>query len=889
MQTDAPLSFARTKIQAPRPRADLIERQAVEATLGAALAQQRLTLLLAPAGWGKTSALARQLARQPAGTAVAWISADEDDDVPRLLAALAAALEPLDLPWHVAPSALGALAEAERGLRLVADELVNALPEAEVVRGLVVVDDLHRVSDRRVFELLTLVLERLPTTWGLVLASRTEPALPLSRLRARGELAELRQGDLRFDAAEVTALLGRHGVAGTHADELLRRTEGWAAGLRLLLSVGARGAGTAPSYARHVFDYLADEVLAGMAPALRQFLLRCALLPELTPARCAHVSELPNAVALFEQVEREGLFVTALDDGGRTLRLHDLFRDFLEDRLQRDHAAELPGLLRRAADGEPDLARAVGWLARAAAWDRAAAELARRGPALVPLGGAATIERLLGLFPAAELQRYPDLDYLRGLCAFHAFDFDGLATHMERAATGYTRAGQAELALWARIFLHIGQRNSGRGDLATAGFRRLAEEQHGGPGGALVCYFRAWEAYAEHRPDGVAPAFAEMLELLEALESAPDRQVWGHTYLVSMLAGLPGMAPLLARHDRGATPLMADGASLLRAGVLHSRAARAFCEGRLAEAAEWLANADDDLQWLGRPRSLLTENLMLHLAVDAARGDAAACAAAAEQLRADLAESGAANQRTHGGSTLLSELRAGWALGDTAAVRRVQREIEAATNPFEWISAGRERAMAAGAVALLDGRLADAERLLTVPPGPLEDMLHCRGSHELLLCAEAQRRQGRLDAAAATLRRWFDELRAGGPVGGALLAGAPLMDALAATPWGARLASEDQQRLRAIAAMVRGDAPDGATAVTAAADAAPAPSRPAGLTEREAEVLSLVAQGQSNKLIARALALSPFTVKRHVANILNKAGLATRTEAAAWWVSQPAD
>ena len=714
MPTDAHASFTRTKIQAPRSRAELIERHALEATLGAALAQQRLTLLLAPAGWGKTSALARQLARLPAGTAVAWVSADEDDDVPRFLAGLAAALEPLDLPWHVAPSALGALSQAERGLRLVADELVNALAEAEVARGLIVVDDLHRIADPRVFELLTLVLERLPTSWGLVLASRSEPPLPLSRLRARGELAEIRQGDLRFDA------------------------------------------GAASAHPRHVFDCLADEVLAGMSPSLRGFLLRYAL------------------------------------------RLHDLFRDRVEDHLQRDHAIA----------------------------------------------------------------------------------FDGVVTAMERAVARCIGAGKAEQALRARIFLHIGQRNSGRGALSAAGFRRLSEEGHEGPGGALVCFFLAWEAYAEHRPEGVAPAFAEMLDRLEGLQ---DRQVWDHTYFVSMFAGMPGMSPLLARHDRGATPLMADRASLLRAGVMHSRAARAFCDGRLAEATEWLASADDDLQWLGRPRSLLTENLMLHLAVDAARGDAAACAAAAEQLRADLAESGLANQRTHGGSTLLSELRGYWALGDAAAVRRLQAEIEAVANPFEWKQATAERAMAAGAVALLDGRLAEAERLLTPPPGPLEDNLTCRGSQALLLCAEAQRRQGRLDAAAATLRRWLDELRAGGPVGGALLAGAPLMDALATAPWGTRLAGDEQQRLRAVAALLRGGEPPIAGARPATTGT---PRLPAGLTDREAEVLSLIAEGRSNKLIARALDLSPYTVKRHVANILNKAGLATRTEAATWWVSR---
>ncbi|MBL8301197.1 MAG: transcriptional regulator, partial [Ideonella sp.] len=111
------VSFARTKIQAPRPRPDLVERPRLEARLGAALAGQPLTLLVAPAGWGKTAALTRQCARLGDEHRVVWLSLDEDDDLPRFLACLSGALAPLDLPWHVSPAALPVLAQGDRGLR----------------------------------------------------------------------------------------------------------------------------------------------------------------------------------------------------------------------------------------------------------------------------------------------------------------------------------------------------------------------------------------------------------------------------------------------------------------------------------------------------------------------------------------------------------------------------------------------------------------------------------------------------------------------------------------------------------------------------------------------------------------------------------------------------
>ena len=309
-------TFALAKIQPPRSRTALVERHALEAALGQALQHSPLTLLLAPAGYGKTAALTRQLRQLPESWALAWISADEDDPLQRFLACLTTALEPYDLPWRVAPDALATLAQGERGLGDVAGELVNALAASECLRGLIVIDDLHRISDPQVFELLRRMLERWPAQWGLVLASRTEPPLPLARWRAAGHLAEFGQRQLRFSPAEVDALLALSGLPPEpgRTRSLLQRTHGWAAGLRLSLAAGSTAAprGGAAATQRHLFDYLAAEVLEDMPAALQRFLLRCSVLPELSAERRAPLSgDAQAAAAGRDRAPR--LFVSVLD------------------------------------------------------------------------------------------------------------------------------------------------------------------------------------------------------------------------------------------------------------------------------------------------------------------------------------------------------------------------------------------------------------------------------------------------------------------------------------------------------------------------------------------------------------------------------------------------
>ena len=912
-------AFALAKIQPPRPRSGLVARPDLERTLDHALRQHRLTLLVAPAGYGKTAALTRQIRGLPADCALAWISADEDDHLQRFLACLSTALAPHRLPWRVAPEALATLAQAEGGLRGVAYELVNALAGAPVARGLIVIDDVHRIADPQVFELLQTVLDRLPEPWAVAMASRVDPPLSLARWRANGDLAELRQYELRFRRDEVDALLAGSATPDADAQALLSATDGWAAGLRLTLSAlatqrgpapaagtGARGLG-APAQ-RHLFDYLASEVLDDMPEALRWFLLRCSVLPELTAARCAHVARLPHTARLLEEVERRGLFVTTLDADELTLRLHDLFRDFLESRLQRDFPEELPWLLKRAADHEGDLSRAVGYLLRAGAWEPATQLLAERGPALIMQGGGPALEQMLAHFPEDELAQRPDLQLLRGLAAFPRFDFDAMVQAMAQAAAGFARDGREVEATLAQAYACLGRQNTGQMAEAVAGLDALRARPLDEAVRPFVCFACAWAAYAQGRAGDVAGHVAEMLD---ALARTPQPQAWDRCFFLSILTGIPGMQPLLERFAQQAMRLGGDRPTQLRAGALHIRTWQAFGRADLDAAAEALARADEDCRWLGQPRSLMTENWMAHTLIGAVRGDRARAYAAAEENRRDMTEHALpANRLTHLYENLFTAVRAAWILGDADRLRALAPELMGCANGHEWQAAADDRQMLRAMLALLDGDLAAARMPLQALAAQGERSCFHPAAQATMMLADTEARLGLADTAAATLRPWLDAVRQGERApGGALLAGPAVLQRLAAVAWGGRLDEAGQALLRQLATVAAAgaagagpSATDGAAAhgpagpaaggaLPAASGAAAAPADPAlaRLTERERAVLARMAAGDSNKLIARAFDLSPHTVKRHVANILDKLGVASRGQAAARWRQPPAD
>lgn len=891
--------FAQTKIQPPRLRPGLVPRERLEAQLGAALARQRIVLLSAPAGFGKTAALTRQLAGLPPGTALAWISADADDDLGRFAACLFAALDPWDLPWRTAPEALVAALDGSRPARQrVAAELVNTLLATELPRGLIVLEDAHRIEDPAVFEFLELVVERLPDRWGLVIASRVDPPLALARWRARGELAEFRQDALRFTREEVQRLVDHAAPAHAHDDAhaLLARTEGWAAGLRLVLgslrdAKAARSAGGQ----RHLFDYLASEVLDEMPDRLRLFLLRCSVLPELSAARCAAVADEPEAARLLDEIEQRGLFVSfvsVLDDEQPVLRLHDLFRDFLEDRLQRDRPSELPVLLQRAADGESDPVRRIGYLARAGAWDAAEALLAEIGPERVAAGAVAQVQRLIETFPAGRRDS-PPLDHLRGLCAWAHWDIAAMSAALERAAAGFEQRGDALAAQRSRVLEVIALTASGAVPAAVALLARVREGPMDAEIETTVAQATGWHALAALRLNSIAAPLARMVERLEASRST---MLWFQCVPPTAMIGLPGTREPMQRWVDGAfARTSVDTPTPLRVLACTLQAGLQIWAGRLDAAAALLQQAEADCRWLNRPPNLIGHLHTYAALLHALRGEREAALAHADARLAGLLD----DSRTSGRRTawhnhfVFFKLRIAAILDDAATQREMARLLADNIEPTEPPTLTKERITLPARLAALDGRWSEAADGFAAALAAAEEAIDFYGqAHELRMrLAHALLQLRRPDDAAAALAPVLARALASGEPGSAPFAGPAALAALAAAEWGGRL---DPGQI----ALLRRWAPRQATPVAAhpagsAAVAQPVPAAgviaAAGLaaadplSQRELEVLERLAAGDSNKLIARAFDLSPHTVKRHVANILDKLALESRGQAAAWF------
>ncbi|MBL8301290.1 MAG: hypothetical protein JNM26_00795, partial [Ideonella sp.] len=694
---------------------------------------------------------------------------------------------------------------------------------------------------------------------------------------------------LRVADDEVAALLRQESLDEAGASALVARAEGWAAGLRLMLAPATQGTGLQTAPMRPVFDYLADEVLAAMSPEMQRFLMRCAVLPELTATRCAQVSGMPEAARLFDEVERQGLFVSALDTTHQTLRLHDLFRAFLEARLAREAPEELPDLLLRAAAGETDLVRALTWLVRARAWDRATTLLVRHGREMLDAGHGETLVRVIAQFPPEELARQPALRLVQGVHHFAAFDFPAAEQALAQAAEGLALTPHPAEAAFARTLMLSARLNLGRIAPSLQGLVQQADEAAAQALGAdieaIAAHYAAWAALAQGDALAVGHHYARAVRCLE--EDA-RRKTIEMTYFQTMLAGLPGVDAWMARWERLVAPEFGGRACLLRVGLYHVRAVREIGRAQLERAAQWLAAAADDIEWLGSPRSTLTENLMLRLIVESARGDAAACDAAARRQLAAFETVAPEYGRAHGLKMLVSLAGADWLLGRDERLPRLVEAARGARNPAEWRTAAQEHATVQAMAALARGDAAAAESLLHDHVAPHENAVYFGGARARLLLAQAQALQGRLDDAAATLTPWLDAVAAGGPVGGAVVAGRRVMDALVSISWGTALTPAARESLRRVAALVHGGTQAIGTAGLPPADgepadagAEPAASRPGGLSEREHEVLAMLAAGDSNKLIARRLDLSPHTVKRHVANILLKLGVDSRGQAAA--------
>ena len=892
------MAFARTKIRPPRPRpGTLIERPALERRLGDALLSCRLVLICAAAGFGKTSALAQQIERLPAGTALAWVSCDEGDTPAQLFECLVAALEPYDPPWLTEPGALlRAVVDADTPAqrRKMAIEVINALDACDVPHGVIVVDDLHRITHPQTYEFIDVMLERLSGRWTLAIATRDEPPLALARLRAREEIAEFRMPDLRFEAAEAQALGAALGFAGDTVDRLQQRAQGWPVGLRLALNA-LRGAPAAvPSIAhastvidRHVFDFLAAEVIDRLGPELRDFLLLSSVLPALTATRCAALTGDAQAALRLEAIERAGLFTTRLDAAEPTWRLHDLFREALEARLERERPQQLPALLRRAAAGEGDMARRVGWLQRAQAWTEAADALADAAEDMVSGGQVAVLHELLDRFPPAQKDGSPRLQLVRALLAWTQWDWDSAIDATARAAGAFAARGDDGAERSARSYHCVALAGANRPDAAAAIDALLADRALDGMALARTLLASCW---VHMRGDQrlVAPAWTRMLDALEATDSLPR---WYECSPVPPLVGLPGMRAPLQRYIAGALRRLPEHPTPLRGMCQLAQAWLQLWAGDITAAEACAEAAASDARWLARPLNVDSYARALQAVLLALRGRAAESAATTDALIAELEGGGKPLRvRVYLGLYIFIALRCAAIVDDQPAVARLAARLAANdAQGQDWLS-GTQRAGAGAYLAWAQGDLGEAcARWRQILDLEFRSDLHGQVVEARLRLADALRRRGRPSGEAATvLLPLFERFDSGGEWGAVLMAGPAQLQRLAMHDWSGVLNTAQQARLQhwadAARAMAAGAGGRAAPAAPGAGAVATTPAGGAGpLTGREREVLERIAAGDSNKVIARVLDLSPHTVKRHVANILDKLALSSRGQAAAWY------
>jgi LuxR family transcriptional regulator, maltose regulon positive regulatory protein len=350
----APDVLLATKLDVPQGRPGLLPRPRLLERLAAGMGQE-LTLVCAPAGFGKTSLLGdwARHARQP----VAWLSLDAGDDDPvRFWRYVAAALDRAGIAVgeRLAPLLRG---PEPASLETVVTALINELV-ARSEEVTLLLDDYQLIQAPPIHASMTLLLDRAPPMLRLVLASRADPPLPLARLRARGQLAELRQADLRFTMEETAALMRETSGLELPASSLAAvatRTEGWVAGLQLAaLSLHGHPdpAGFVATFSgsdRYVLDYLAEEVLDRQPESLRSFLLETSVLERLSGPLCDAVTGRTDSQRLLEQAERANLFLVPLDGQRRWWRYHHLFADLLRARLRQTRPERVGGLHHAAA------------------------------------------------------------------------------------------------------------------------------------------------------------------------------------------------------------------------------------------------------------------------------------------------------------------------------------------------------------------------------------------------------------------------------------------------------------------------------------------------------------------------------------------------------------
>jgi LuxR family maltose regulon positive regulatory protein len=896
-----------TKLHLPRPQPGFVPRPRLVEALDEGLTRG-LVLVCAPAGFGKTAMLADWARR--GRCPVAWLSLDAaDNDPARFWRHAVAALD------RARPGIAGQAGPllgppAPPSFEGLVTALINELA-AQPGNGevLLVLDDYHLIDAQPVHASVEFLLGHLPPGLRLVLASRSDPPLPLARLRAGRQLAELRAGDLRFTADEAAALLRAAlgaDLPGAAVAALAARTEGWAAGLQLA-GLSLRGqadpAGFVAAFSgshRYVLDYLAGEVLDRQPEEVRGFLLETSVLERLSGALCDAVTGRAGSQAMLEAIEQAGLFLVPLDEVRGWWRYHHLFADLLRVRLRQERPGRVAALHQAAAawQQEHGLADdAVRHAVAAGEMSWAARLIERHFDELFYLRGErATLQRWLSALPADLVQSRPRLLLAQAALADSSGRVeavDGLLGAAERASTDAAdepfepSAGKA-----ASLLVNVP---------------------------STIALFRAYLAELRGDAEGTAAFASRALAGLGEGERMLDFIIQGHLALAEWLRGGPaeaerGFASSIARWRAAGQP------SLIAWGSHHlGQVQRA--QGRLDAAAGTYQQALELNAPPGRPAGPAAGIAYVGLAeVAYQRGE---LDAALEHVTQGIA---LCRQFTYTpplatGLATLAWIRQanGDASGALDAIEEAERAAPgpAAAGLLNPVPAERARLQLAQGDLTWAARWAQQRGL-----SPDDEPGYPREPEYLVLARVllAQDRPGpalglleRLRAAAAAQGRAGSMIEIGALRALALAAGgeeSAAVDALAqalalACPQGyVRVFADEGPPMAALlGALVAAQKADRAAARgvplgclarvlgafggnEAAAGPGPRPGRAAAvpglaeqLTAREREVLALLAAGTPNPRIAAELVVTLDTVKKHVSHLLGKLGAANRTEA----------
>lgn len=895
---DLPDWLARTRIHAPQARMDVIARPFLHAGLLECIHSHTLTLISAPAGYGKTTLMAGigdhaqastfpAPAGQPArfASALAWLALEEEDNDPtRFLQLLVASLRCL----HPAcgAHALGLLRDLPNPAaqtRQITSALINDIVGTMTSPFVLAIDDLHLIREPAIFLALDYLAAHCPAMMRIVIGTRQDPPLALARLRARGQLAELRQAELRFTPAEMALFLNTvQNLALTPADlaSLEALSEGWPAGLRLLAAsldhiLPAERSAFIADLARsdhYIFDFLAAEVLDRQAPDIRAFLLETSILNELTPARCQALTGRADAGDILEKLYRRNLFLIVLPSPishlpSRIYRYHALFAGFLRQRLALEMPERVRELHRRAAESQTDPQRAIGHYLAAEMWEQAAQAIEDVGGQLLRQGLLDTLTGWIHALPAPARERRPRLVYLLGSCAWEKGDLDTAYAFLEDALRGFEAAGDemeqgealTDLANCAMLRADV-ERSAVLFDRALAHPLSPQRRVQSLMGRAGLGFFR----------NDWAQATTDFAAATAVMEESADPEIL-RLLLIRLNAGytaLPGGKERMDRILGQARVHFGDQISPLRVIIEELTALLHIWRGQLHEAIGAGEKTLAFKERLGGSYPFVGVDAAT-IVVDSytALGNYAAAERYVGRLFEGVKHTALVEQMRV--ASLFVVARCYWLQGRLDQVRPLYAQICAAENPHELPMDAGFRARLRGMLAMSEGRYTEAERALrqAVSIEQQEHFSALFGSGCVLL-AHFYATRGRPDQALAELAPILAESEQRGMLCFIVLNGAAAAPLL-------RLAVERDVHAdyaaRLLAALGHGDDPHSLRV----------PDTGEILTAREVEVLRLIAAGASNRQIVARLCISEQTVKSHVSHILGKLNVASRGQAAA--------